>query len=461
MNEYTQIEKRSFYDITTCLSEIKHLDGQKTIYETAYLSNWTGIMPIQGKIDNIVLSDINRLFMENILPGKKIEGPIVIFIVPDGMKDPFPETTSIGNIFKRDCRIRYWLSRLYEDNEVRIENEKLVFYNSEYQAFWDSLEKKGCIFISALIEGIPTFLPVCRHMFKLSTLSKDQIVCNSHYFQMEITDCATPWDIMGTPIGLLVHKEKTLLPPLYERETLVIKYDGTSSIERPDIRDQVIFIGNQVLDPKNNCEIFTRPYFERTLADKALDLVVVGKNLLGINRNGNTEIPEGGFVIRSRARIEIDSTEVKYGDVKDVLFAVQAGPALVIEGKPAKDFGSPFWKGMEPAYPPTVFPLDWANARAARLALGSKNNKPMIIWVEGPSKSLYLPGLDSCGASLGELSEICFDLQVENMINLDGGGSAQICIDGHRRLKVSDRNQQTCNEAERPIPLGLSFPLKN
>jgi len=461
MNGYTQIENRRFYEITTQLSEIKHLDGQKTIYETAYLPNWIGIMPIQGKLDNIILSDINRLFIENILPGKEIAGPIVIFSVPEGIKDPFPESTSIGNILDQDCRIRYWLSRLYEDNQVRIENEKLVFRNSEYQVFWNFLERKGRIFISALIEGIPTFLPVFRQMFKLSNLSKNRIVFNSHYFQMEITDCATPWDIMGMPIGLLVHKEKTLLPPLYERETLVIRYNGTSSIERPDIRDQAIFIGNQVLNPKNNCELFARPYFERTPPDKTLDLVVVGEKLLGINRNGNTEIPEGGFVIRPKARMEIDSIEVKYGDIKDVLFAVQGGPALVIEGEPAKDFGSPFWRGTEPAYPPTVFPLDWTNARAARLALGSKNKKPIIIWVEGPSKSSYLPGLDSCGASLGELSEICFDLQAENMINLDGGGSAQICIDGHRKLKVSDRNQKTGNEAERPIPLGLSFPLGN
>ena len=41
------------------------------------------------------------------------------------------------------------------------------------------------------------------------------------------------------------------------------------------------------------------------------------------------------------------------------------------------------------------------------------------------------------------------------MINLDGGGSAQILYKNKRMLKIADRKNDKFSEAERPISLGL------
>ena len=120
---------------------------------------------------------------------------------------------------------------------------------------------------------------------------------------------------------------------------------------------------------------------------------------------------------------------------------------------------SAFWNGDGPVFPPSVYPLDWEKGRAARLGLGSRDRKPLIVWVEGAKKHSYRRGVDSCGASLAEFAQICVELGVENFVSLDGGGSAQICIDNGRLLRLSDRYPHSGKDAERPVPFGLAFDL--
>ena len=79
----------------------------------------------------------------------------------------------------------------------------------------------------------------------------------------------------------------------------------------------------------------------------------------------------------------------------------------------------------------------------------------MLLWAEGAGKNRYLPGEDSCGASLKEMADICCEMGMVNGVHLDGGGSAQILLQNHRSLRTSDRNLEANSDAERPIPLAL------
>ena len=70
----------------------------------------------------------------------------------------------------------------------------------------------------------------------------------------------------------------------------------------------------------------------------------------------------------------------------------------------------------------------------------------MLVWVEGlkrPEKET-----DSKGISLLDLGYLLKDLGLVQAVNLDGGGSAQILLDGQRALRVSGKQ-------ERPVPAGL------
>ena len=82
------------------------------------------------------------------------------------------------------------------------------------------------------------------------------------------------------------------------------------------------------------------------------------------------------------------------------------------------------------------------------------SGRPVMIWAEGAGKLRYLPGADSGGASLSEMSEICLTLGRVNAINLDGGGSSQILVNNERSLMISDRKPDN-SEAERAVPTGL------
>ena len=80
---------------------------------------------------------------------------------------------------------------------------------------------------------------------------------------------------------------------------------------------------------------------------------------------------------------------------------------------------------------------------------------PVLIWLEGAGKFGYKKGEDSTGATLEETADICEKLGVKNAVHLDGGGSAQILIDGKRELRLSDRDPDTYAEQERAIARGL------
>ena len=121
-------------------------------------------------------------------------------------------------------------------------------------------------------------------------------------------------------------------------------------------------------------------------------------------------------------------------------------------------FKSPFYnikRLWSTSYPPSLYPLDYCKDRAPRIAIGCDyTGRPVLVWAEGAGKLRYTPGVDSCGASLSEMANICQNIGLKNALNLDGGGSAQILINNRRSLLISDRNPDD-SEAERAVPVGL------
>jgi exopolysaccharide biosynthesis protein len=165
----------------------------------------------------------------------------------------------------------------------------------------------------------------------------------------------------------------------------------------------------------------------------------------------------GGFVLHTAETLEKVPTPVIYQDFNDCVFGIQVGSSSVKEGVVMKGFESSFYniyKDPVP-YPPTLYPLDYEKARAPRMAICSDaEGKPAIVWSEGPSKLYYQKGVDSCGTSLLELGEYCRSIGLVNVLNMDGGGSAEIFLNGKLHMHVSDRLPDN-SDAERPVPMGL------
>ena len=175
---------------------------------------------------------------------------------------------------------------------------------------------------------------------------------------------------------------------------------------------------------------------------------------------GSAPVPASGFVLCPEGNCDIKPGDlVTYEGMEDVRFGIQVGNSIIRDGEKTERFISQFFnvKGMQRiAFPPSLYPLDFDHARAGRIAIGADAaGNPMILWAEGAAKLGHTPGVDSCGASLLEMAQICADVGMHNAVNLDGGGSAQLLIDNQRSLLISDRKEEDFSESERPVPMGL------
>jgi hypothetical protein len=137
-----------------------------------------------------------------------------------------------------------------------------------------------------------------------------------------------------------------------------------------------------------------------------------------IRQGGNTRFEEDTMIL-SFARLAPDSgpAEAVVGDVlwistettpslKDVKTAIGGGPALVIDGK------------AQPAR------VSKSNARHPRSAVGWNDEEILFVTVDGRQPRL------SDGMTLPELADFLVRLQCTHAMNLDGGGSAEVWMEG-------------------------------
>ena len=343
---------------------------------------------------------------------------------------------------------------------VRLDRqEKPRFLTKEAEKLWKALEEKGALAVVSGKLPITTVIPISRRTGYLSRNEEDATMkVNASFFIMDRFDCATVYDQVGTPLGLRVKDGVILDPPLYEREALLVKRDGSVTVEPLCIRALQIRIGDRVFTPGVDADVFTRP--ARAIAPGGKQLVIVGRRVAEVLPKGHGAIPASGFVLRPHEDFTARAgDQVTYMGLEDVTFGIQVGNSILRKGQKTEHFISKFYniRGFEPVpYPPSLYPLDFRNARAARIALGADaDGKPMILWAEGAGKIGYVAGKDSRGASLSDMAELCAEMGMVDAVNLDGGGSAQILVDNKRSLMISDRNAPDASEAERPVPMGL------
>lgn len=342
---------------------------------------------------------------------------------------------------------------------LRIINGKPRFKNEQIKAFWQQLESRDCVRIVSGKLPVTTVIPVKNVAGYLTESAADAPAkVNASFFIMDRFDCATVYDHVGEPFGLTVKNGTVTRPPLYHREALLVKQDGTVSVRNLDVRQLSVRIGGKTYIHGQNADIYTRPRHPFSPLGKTA-LVIVGTKVAAVCK-GSASVPASGFVLCPREDADVSAGEsVTYGGLEDVAFGIQVGNSILRNGEKTDRFRSRFYniRHLEPvAYPPSLYPMDFKKARAARIALGADSSgSPMLLWTEGAAKFGYVRGRGSCGASLGEMAEICADLGMVNGVNLDGGGSAQLLLHNRRSLQISDRHASDCSEAERPVPLGL------
>lgn len=447
------------------------------------------------------LSCFYHIYKNFLIPTKPWIFPqMVMFVLPeeDDMMDFLVECAKSG--MKVDGEAVYYASEKYGNvsdpltiatillqEGIRIKKQQVQFLNPQAEKLYRELEKRGCAHVVCGKYPKTKVIPVGRFAGYLSEVEKDaKVKANANFFIMDPFDCATVYDQVGTPFGLCIKDGVVENPPLYNREALLIEQEGASYISEKDIHELIVAIGDKTYVSGKNATIYTRPKYAKTPDDNRIKLVIIGRQVVAVKVGGSVQIPASGFVLciekksHSSAQVtrcgsqtvpNIDVSQpvntsgiypgdlVTYHGLKDVKFGIQIGNSIIRKGVKTEQFISHFYdiyKFQRTPYPPSLYPMDFNGARAARMALGADADaKPVLFWAEGKGKLSYTPGQDSTGASLSEMAEIAEALGLRNAINLDGGGSAQILFEGERMLHISDRNLEDNSDAERLVPAGL------
>lgn len=381
---------------------------------------------------------------------------MVLFRLPEGAAVPFPGNAEpYGELASPLARAAAGLRQ-----GVRIVRGKPTFKNETAERFWAYLAAHGCVETVPGLLPTTSILPVSDRAGFLSQSAPGAVLkANLSFFTMDKFDVCSVYDAIGTPVGLRVKNGVVESPPLFAREALLFDADGRARIAVPRLTGLSVSVGTETYRHGQNAAFYERPACRRTPKTDGTDLVIVEDAVAAVHAGGGTAVPGAGFVLSVKNTGARPGDRVIYGGMEDILFGVQVGTGAVVDGVPAARFRSPFYNIKNPlaaAFPPSLYPLDFDKARAPRMALGvNGSGSPLLVWAEGPGKLGYTAGVDSRGASLKEMGLLCREMGMVNGVNLDGGGSAQILVNGKRSLLISDRSPDNA-ELERAVPAGLA-----
>ena len=436
------------------IKQITRPDGEIQRLQTVRLDDWKSLEFFCPQPAEDPLPGLARIYRQFIVPPFPwIFGQMALMRLPKGIHVP-----AEGALADPEAD-------LFAAAEILREGMRLIrgqpsFRTEEARLLWDKLESAGALEVVCGKLPFTKVIPVSEQMGFLSACEAEaKLKVNASFFIMDPFDCASPYDSVGTPFGLCVKDGEILSPPLYEREALLVGKNGRVSVGRPSLRDLTIEIGRSSFREGYHAEILTRPGSRDTPYGSGPEAAVVGRRVRAVSLSGGLEVPAAGYVLRSPTVQCISvGDEVRYHGMEDIAFAVQAGSSLLRDGERSGGFLSPFYnirRFSRTPFPPSLYPLNYKKDRAARIALGAdQEGRPMLLWAEGAPKIGYREGKTSCGAALVEMEEYCQAAGMVNAVNLDGGGSAQMLLEGRRELELSDRREDG-REQERPVPLGL------
>lgn len=414
--------------MNTFIKEYKR-DNEIQKVQVVELDDWNCLDFYKPEISKDALKHLASIYQDFfVAKAPYVFGTLVVYHIPDDIELPFKSSFKDRHIASKE-----YLRKNYKTDEAK--------------AFMKKLEDLGYLYV---VKGKNKFMHNFMPYKSIGFLSnkKAELLVNSSFFSFDVFDSDSKYDLYGTPIGMYMKDGVIYNPPLFNREVLLVDKNNNVSIKQLGLKDITISI---------NGKIYERPYYRNAPKTNDYNVVIVGNKIVDISKS-RTRIPSSGFVINTKEKHEIGET-VTYSGLDDIIFGIQCGNSIVINNKKTNGFISKFYHLFRPGeilYPPTHYPHDFYNDRAPRIALGvNSNNKPVIIWAEGSSKYKHIKGIDSVGASLNEMGDILLDLGIVNAVNLDGGGSAQILLNGKRQLKISDRNFNDNSESERPVPIGL------
>lgn len=247
----------------------------------------------------------------------------------------------------------------------------------------------------------------------------------------------------GTPLGALVINDEIISGPIYERvgmgisdtefKTSRIAFTGELKSKAATIKINNI---NQPRMMFSEVLLYNQNWGEKSgFAKKGSSHIAILNNKIIAKSDNQLIIPEGGFVLTAPKDILKDFTlgqkvKINYSlnpDWKNTEHIISGGPYLLREGDIFVDV--------------TSQKLNSITGRNPRTAIGyTKDNVMLMVTIDGRKEGLS-------GVTLKELANIMKELGCYEAINLDGGSSTVMYVDGNVYTGSNVRNSTAISNA--------------
>lgn len=289
--------------------------------------------------------------------------------------------------------------------------------------------------INPNIEIIPQMASEKLHSRKrINNIAADaKIAVNGTYFKQDT----------GTPLGVLMINNQIITGPIYDRVAFGISDLGfkTSrvSFEGYIKKDDKIINLNNINQPRmmfTQVLVYTPLWGVKSPATKKESVhIAVSNNVIKQISSYPINIPRNGYVISAPkdkiAGLKIgDRLELKYKmnpNWEDVNHIISGGPYLIKNGSVFVDATSQKLNGI--------------TGRNPRTAIGyTKDNVMIMVTVDGRKEG-------SSGVTLIELGRLMKELGCYEAINLDGGSSTVMYVDGTILSGTNIKNSSSISNA--------------
>jgi hypothetical protein len=263
-----------------------------------------------------------------------------------------------------------------------------------------------------------------------------------------------PESYIGSPLGLIISDEEVVCPPLFNKPALLVRTDGSLSIERVNAGSGMRVSGAGVtvgfkpsgynmMTPGPEPCFYDLLFPESELPGNGRTLVrLAGAHVMEVIHTVAGQsvpvFPVGLCLSFSRGELPIGWVEgarlhFELTGLADVAQAVEAGPVLVSGGRRCIDMEGEGWK-TENSIATQAARLDYLDMRGPKIAVGVDGEGTLsVLTVNGRIR-------ESVGATHGEMAEILSARGVESAMGFDPGGSSTLVV-GDEVLNISPYNR--------------------
>ena len=270
-----------------------------------------------------------------------------------------------------------------------------------------------------------------------------------------------PETYIGSPLGLLIMNNKVFCPPLFNKPAFIIYKNGKVDIRKVNSKAGFIVNGKQqklVFEAQNyNQHSNTKPcfydlsYSNETIEANGNVIVRVAGNT--VKQIITTKAKETTSIIPVGITLSIPSElfsadlfkEGKPIDIQllepttnpyhwdEILYAIEAGPMLIDEGKQILNMEEEGWKTTN-SIKTQAARLDFTDMRGPKIAVGiTKEGKLMVLMVNGRIR-------ESVGATHFDMADILQKYGMYKAMGFDPGGSSTLVVDG-KIMNISPYNK--------------------